>query len=453
MTTINGDKIRSGIREVVPQEGDPGSVPATKHATTWESGMTRHFQRYQRPEELELISHANCSYLSGHEPPTLLELKKHAQSLTIVIRKLTVNTKFGIPDAEAKDKSGRSHWRSYKFRDNEAFDWMNDLSKPYENDDAYHHFPLRGVHNEVRSEDDVHGITYHCPLPSAKRDVGSYVALLHHANEALEILDHEYSATGGILSLLPSHEGEDSSEMKGARNTLLGQWLLFQHHLIGRLHELEIEYSNACSALSWEAEIPKQIINKQTFEQRLQGHEVAHLQDKFILVNAGEASHKEIHRLLDEEERKMEERARQWADAGVMGERMFHNANDEGTEFLSEGLVKVDLTSRFYRVKGDGPQAAIFVLPAMEDQDSLMKTREMETNPGVVTVPMSKWPARVSDWERKYREKIHKADVNTELQPAVEMLKKENKKLKEEVRVLRMKEAGNYPRWGAGAGF
>lgn len=450
MATADGDNANShpNIRESIAQVGTPGSVPATNHATTWQCPASQHIRD---PAELKLLSHVNCSYLSGDQAPTLLELKKHAQSLSILIRKLTLQTTFGVPDAEANDMMGKSHWMNYRFKQNEAFDWLNDLSVPYENHDAFHHFPLHSLHNEVQSEDDIQGVKYHCPLHHATRDHSSHMALLHHANECLEILDHDHSAVGGLLALLPSHEG-DSEEMRWARNTLVGQWLLFQHYLIGRMHELEIEYANACSSLSWESEIPKQIVSKQTFEQRLEGHNVAHLQDKFILVNAGTPAHEEIHRLLDEEEKKMEERARQWADANVLGDRMSQEISNNDQELLSKGLVRVDLTSRFYRVKGNGPQAAVFVLPAIEHQGTLKRTMEMEKNPGVVTVPMSNWPVRVSEWERKYKEKIHKADVATEWEPAVQKLREENAQLQEEIRLLKIKEAGNYPRWGGTAG-
>ena len=441
-------KARSGIKETVPKDDQVFNyIPATNHATTYQSTLTR---LVPEPSELKRISHINCSYLSSNQAPTLLELKKHAQSLAILIRKLSIQTNFGVPDVGESGGANVADWKTLEFKQNEAFDWLSDLGTPYENPDGCHHLPLNSIQNEIAHEHDVEGATRHCPLPQADRATGSHMALLQHANECLEILDHEYSATGGLLSLLPSDD-DGSDETKHARNTLIGQWLLFQHHLIGRMHELEIEYANACSALSHEAEIPKQIINKQTFEERQRGHDVAHLQDKFILVNAGTPAHNEIHHLLDEKEKHMEERARQWHDAGVQGQRLF--TFDEDEDPLAEGIVKVDLVSRFYRVKGDGPEAAVFVLPAIEHQGSLQRTLDMERKPGVVSVPESKWPARVTDWERRYREKIYKADLETDWAATVEMLREENEALRKENQVLKMKEAGNYPTWGANTGF
>lgn len=441
-------KVRSGIKETVLKDDKVFNyIPSTNHATAYQSTFTR---LAAEPSELKRICHVNCSYLSGRQAPTLLDLKKHAQSLAILIRKLSIQSSFGVPDVKENGGVTATEWKTLDFKQNEAFDWLRDLGTPYENPDGCHHLPLNSIQNEIAHEDDVEGMTRHCPLPQAHRNPGSHMALLQHANECLEILDHEYSATGGLLSLLPS-EDDGSDETKHARNTLIGQWLFFQHHLIGRMHELEIEYANACSALSHEAEIPKQLINKQTFEERQRVHDVAHLQDKFILVSAGTPTHNKIHRLLDEKEKYMEERARQWHDAGVQGQRLF--TFDEDEDPLAEGIVKVDLVSRFYRVKSDGPEAAVFVLPAIEQQGSLKRTLEMERKPGVVTVPESKWPARVTDWERTYKEKIHKADLETDWAATVEMLREENEALKKENRVLKMKEAGNYPTWGAGAGF
>jgi len=161
----------------------------------------------------------------------LLELKQHAQSLAILIRKVSLSTTFGVIDNENYPKEGCVP----RFVENEAFDWLNDLSVPYANDDEHHNRPLWALHNHVASESELHGPEHHCPLASvherAKYDTESpepqpqvsYAHLTQHANECLSILDHDLADKGGIMALVPE---VNSVGFQNFENTLIGQLLL-----------------------------------------------------------------------------------------------------------------------------------------------------------------------------------------------------------------------------------
>lgn len=189
-------------------DGAPYFIPATEYSTAWACSWTDTEFGVLNDADLESLRHVNCSYLSSGRPPTLLALKQHAQALTNLIRKLCVSNTFGIVDEGGK--------RQPAFEKNEAFDWLKNLDKPYTNDDESHHLPLWALANQIEGEDEETGIECHCPLKiaqsfgplddgqSTRRPYSSHHNLVMHANACLEILDHEYSATGGLLSLLPS---------------------------------------------------------------------------------------------------------------------------------------------------------------------------------------------------------------------------------------------------------
>jgi len=88
-------------------------------------------------ELLHLFQHVNCSYLSTPGvAPSLLQLKQHAQSLTILIKNLTVSTSGGVIDnanipAVSDTQSSNQEEVEVEFRDGETYDWLNDLTKPY----------------------------------------------------------------------------------------------------------------------------------------------------------------------------------------------------------------------------------------------------------------------------------------------------------------------------------
>ncbi|OAR05639.1 hypothetical protein LLEC1_05329, partial [Akanthomyces lecanii] len=212
----------------------PPGVPATAYATAYANSWTDPANDFLSESDLALLAHVNCAYLSSpRHPPTLLGLKQHAQSLAVLIQRVSISHSRALVDEQGV-RSADEH-----FAANDAFDWLNDLRTPYKNDDESHHLPIKSLMNTVAQESEREGPLTHCPLhriaaPKSDGDDNDYddrpfsthQNLLLHANACLEILDHEYSATGGLMSILPSAFDGDAAQLEAARNTLLGQWLL-----------------------------------------------------------------------------------------------------------------------------------------------------------------------------------------------------------------------------------
>ncbi|GKT45730.1 uncharacterized protein ColSpa_05911 [Colletotrichum spaethianum] len=360
---------------------------------------------------IRLLRHVNCGYLSTHgHAPTLLALKQHAQALAILIVKLAPTTQY----AEINNQNNTRGRIRKSFRDNEAFDWLNDLSHPYQNDDEWHHKPLSDLMNQIRHQSDTQGIVHHCPLQPFGEDkerrtrphpYASHSALALHANECLEMLDHEYSATGGLMSLLPTDAETDSEEMSAVRNSLLGQWLLFNQHLVARMHDLELSYANALDVTAGEAAVPMQMLSKMGPDAS-SGRELAFPQDKWVLANAGDDVFDHLHRALDREEAQIDYKKEIWTANGTYGERMWNE--QRGGDLYARGLVFYDVLTRFYRLQGKG-KSTIFILPAHGVHPAVQQTRKLEITPTVVSVVTPMWPARVSDWESKYKDKLDEA--------------------------------------------
>ncbi|KAL2754255.1 hypothetical protein ACRALDRAFT_1063154 [Sodiomyces alcalophilus JCM 7366] len=423
-----------------------GAVPKTPYATEYVS-------RYSQVTEMDpqLLSHLNCSYFSTTGvAPTLLALKKHAQALAILIRQISVSTSFG--EVDGKNHAGGHAVR--RFRENEAFDWLNDLSTPYHTDDEWHHKPLVELMNQVESQTDVAGVVHHCPLTLSRqveqhpggqkvRPYANHAALTMHANECLEILDHEYSATGGLMSLLPTDADADREDMQAARNTLLGQWLLFNQHLVGRMHELELSYAQALDALQGEAAIPLQTLSKTAGSKGAGsdlGREIAFPQDRWILCNSGDDVFEYIHKVLDRQEALIEPKERIWKQRGVVGERMWRELR--GGDVYDRGLVAWDAKTRFIRLRGKAARRSpIFILPAHGEHPGAAETVRLEEAPKVVSVVTPTWPARTSDWERKYVDKLDRATkteiANLELGKEKDTLETKARLLEREVQSLR----------------
>ncbi|KAL2109679.1 hypothetical protein VUR80DRAFT_2141 [Thermomyces stellatus] len=421
-----------------------GYFPATDYASAY---MSRHSQNMLPKTALPCLKNLNCSYFShpGGRGPTLLALKQHAQALTVLIRHLSISTNMGEIDAAHKDPEARA------FQENEAFDWLNDLEKPYTNTDPLHHLPLTSLVNQLESQTDEGGPQFHCPLkeildadggkPDAiRKPYSTHHNLLMHASECLEVLDHEYSATGGIMSVLPTEDPEEAVDMKSARNSLVGQWLLFTQHLVARAHELETEYGKTLDLVAGEAIVPAQRLG------RLDpsgiptgvgnGREVAFPQDKWILANAGDDIFEHLHRLFDVQEGQYGERERIWRSAGLSGKRMW--MEERGGEEWSRGIVALDIVTRYYRLKGSGHQSTIFVIPAWQFHPRCTATAETEKKPTVVAVPQPLWPTRVSDWEARNRKKLDEGEAKrAELATVTKLVLQQSKQievLKEEVR-------------------
>ncbi|KAF5018478.1 hypothetical protein F66182_9532 [Fusarium sp. NRRL 66182] len=412
---------------------EPLHIASNPYATSYKSTWTLPGSGFLDPDERDLVQNLNCSYFSSGRAPTLLALKKHAQSLVNIIRKLAPSSGTLPVGTSDLDDGG------YEFEKNEAFDWLNNLDVPYENDDPSHHDPLWALKNTVKTDSETDGVQHHCPLTRVEdtsrwaekgathRPYMTHHDLVMHANECLEILDHEYSSTGGLMSILPIEDGdaEDKNEsqklsaeqIKGARNSILGQWLLHHQHLVARMHELEINYANAIDLLAGEAIIPHQILRRSGTDGISGGHEIAYPQDRYVLTNAGDHVTGYIHRLIDVAEAQIEQKEKLWKASGVSGERMW--LEERGGKVYAKGIVPIDLLTRFYRIKGKGHQSPLFVIPAAEQHPGVRQTRLAEERPTVVSVVTPTWPERVSNLEAKNRDRLDKAERTDALNRAL----------------------------------
>lgn len=274
--------------------------------------------------------------------------------------------------------------------------------------------PLNSLVNLVKQNSDEEGVIFHCPLTETDlkmveddhaqlvRPFQTHMTLLMHANECLERLDHEYSAMGGILGIIPTDKDEvtEHPELENVKATLVGQWLLHTQQLMCRMHELEIAYANAMDLLASEAIVPAQHLSVQGPDGR-SGREIVFPQDRWILANAGEDVFTFIHQMLDKSEAKGVSRDRQWSHRNVVGEAL-RDRNDEGEDYL-RGIAHVDLETRFYRLRGSG-HGPIFVLPAFSDRPNTSYTKEIENRPTVVTIPAPSNPDRTSAWDKRHRD-------------------------------------------------
>ncbi|KXX72842.1 hypothetical protein MMYC01_210478 [Madurella mycetomatis] len=129
-----------------------------------------------------------------------------------------------------------SRWSRMHERDIKEGRRAPSRTMPYTNGGPNHNKPLLTLANEVHDRHEAHGMRYHCPFAEARparakgekqRPYTNHHALIMHANACLERLDHEFSSTGGLLSILPTPQGHDEEDLGNARNSLLGQWLAF----------------------------------------------------------------------------------------------------------------------------------------------------------------------------------------------------------------------------------
>ncbi|TRX99001.1 hypothetical protein FHL15_000343 [Xylaria flabelliformis] len=356
-----------------------------------------------------LLEHVNCTYLSTPgRAPTLLALKQHAQSLAVLIS-LLAPAQFGRtfePPNEGKANGDAP------FAAEQAFDWLNDLQEHYHTEDSAHKKPLNALVNLVKSNSDTHGPKWHCPLDTAGiefpekhpfqqyRPYETHMTLLMHANEILERLDHEYSAMGGILGIIPldSEKVDEQRALKHAKTTLVGQWILYTQHLVVRMHELEIAYGNTLDLLANEAIVPLQHMSIHGPDGR-SGREIIFPQDRWILANAGEDVFTFIHQMLDRAEAHQDAQDEVFAEQHVLGDAAY--STNEQQKY--RGIVKVDLNTRFYRLRksGHGP---LFVLPAFGDRPNTKHTRDMENRPTVVTIPQPTTKEVINSWESKHKD-------------------------------------------------
>ncbi|OTB19898.1 hypothetical protein K445DRAFT_313687 [Daldinia sp. EC12] len=384
-------------------------------ATHWSKPYYSNHYHENPSSNPRMLDHVNCGYLSTPgRPPTLEALKQHAQSLAYLISTLAPSTIGAEVDNEnlpQQDEQGRVIHRD-TFPRHQAYDWLNNLQVPYDNIDKAHRMPLNSLVNLVRKNSDEEGVVFHCPLTETVPDLiendmhqlvrpfQTHMTLLMHANECLERLDHEYSAMGGILGIIPTDKEQvaEHPDLENVKSTLIGQWLLHTQHLVSRMHELEISYANALDILASEAIVPAQQLSVQGPDGR-SGREILFPQDRWILSNAGEDVFTFIHQMLDKNEAKGVSRDRQWFQKNVVGEAL--RDPDEDQDHL-RGIAHVDLQTRFYRLRGSG-HGPIFVLPAFSDRPNTSYTKEMENRPTVVTIPAPSMPDRTSAWDRRHR--------------------------------------------------
>lgn len=393
------------------------------------------------PELVSVLRHMNCSYLGQPgSPPTLLGLKQHARSLAKLIMLLDPSVNSGEVDGTRLDDGTGGDARR-KLGYGGAFDWLADLGVPYTNDDPSHHRPLNALTNEVRGRHDIGGTTYYCPLAEVPprrpkegtrneyylpdvvtKPFASHHNLVMHANEILERLDHEFSATGGLLSLVPP-DGEEgsapSAELVALKNSLLGQFLVFCQGLCVRTHELQIEHANLLDVMAGEAVAPAQALSRDGPDGR-KGREVVFPQDRWILANAGDDIFHELHAKFDRQEVLYEQKMAEYKKAGVSGTTDW--ALHRGGREYARGIIPLHIMTRYYRLAGKG-RSTIFVIPAAEAHPALKATRNIvETKPTVISVVQPRWPERVSTWEAKFQKKITAA---TETEKNVWALRRE----------------------------
>lgn len=393
-----------------------GYIRATDYAHPYRSVYSR-----VHPDEFaKLLRCLNCSYLSTPgTPPTLVALKQHAQALCNLILLLTPTMNgTGVIDVANVDlaQDGPSYHPTLpRYDQNEAFDFLTDLSKPYTNDDPHHHLPLTSLLNEVEGRSDVFGTAYHCPLKhdeDAKTPVhrakGQAISpyqnqhmLVMHANECLERLDHEYSTDGGLLAILPGDEAHEHADKKMARNTLLGQWLGFTQQLVRRQHELEISYGNALDVLAGDAVVPYATMGSMQPDGRDLGRQICFPQDRWVLANAGEDIWGYLHKALDNQELVAQVKEKEWKAKGVSGEKMWFEK--KGGKETARGIVHVTIPTRFYRLAGTG-HGTMFVVPGHDHHPGVAHTGMLEKYPKIIGTPMPTYPERVTALDKAMKE-------------------------------------------------
>ncbi|KAI0840893.1 hypothetical protein F5Y06DRAFT_232606 [Hypoxylon sp. FL0890] len=436
---MDTDEVMEDVRENIKNvgvtdvyEGMEGYVGPTHWAKPY---FSNHHHENPSATNSNMLGHVNCSYLSTPgRPPTLEALKQHAQSLTYLISTIIPGEMGAEIDNENRPFSlDGTGW----FDKNDAYDWLNNLREPYDNIDKAHRKPLNSLVNLVKWNSDERGVEFHCPLTELPvkraekysmepvRPFQTHMTLLMHANECLERLDHEYSALGGLLAILPTDRESvnENPDLPKAKSTLIGQWLLYTQHLVGRMHELEIAYANSLDLLASEAIVPAQHMSIYGPDGR-SGREIVFPQDRWVLANAGEDVFNFIHRLLDKKEVWLNSLDQAWIRQEVVGESL-HNVDDKDEGNL-RGIAYIDLSTRFYRLKGSG-HGPIFVLPAFADRPNTQYTKEMENRPTVVVLPTPTDPDQTTAWD-----KSHRGLEKTNLQQTIELsnLTRDNVNLK-----------------------
>ena len=442
-----------GAEDAVPYTWDGiGPAPAPKTPRDTINGVAPFSTPYKsvfstkpRPaqEVLECLQNVNCSYLSSGVAPNLLQLKQHAQSLTVLIKEMTVSQGSALIDNARAGLQGAG-----TFAANESFDWLNDLSTRYTTDDSHHLQPLTSILNTVEPDPRTGVARNICPLQRVVaegekiqlRPWATHESLIRHANELLERLDHEYSARGGLLSIFPTDM--QKADREKAEKTVLGQMIFWVQNLVQRIHHLERLYANALDILAKEAVVPTEALSAFGTQGR-KGREVVYPQDRFVLVNAGDDLWDFLNAEFERKEVADTAVDKSYRELGTTGEAIW--AERGGREF-AKGITCIDVYTRYYRLR-DHELKTIFVIPAHEIHPGTKVTREMEQQPTVVSVVKPVWPERMSVLEEKHKDDMAALNTNTQMlmremiknnlhEQELLLLGDANAKLREEKRVL-----------------
>ncbi|ETS82770.1 hypothetical protein PFICI_04646 [Pestalotiopsis fici W106-1] len=422
-------------------------------ATDWAIPYWASYLEENKHGHYEMFAHVNCGYLSTPgRPPTLEALKRHAQSLAHLISTIAPSSGPGEIDNVNSGASG-----AREFTQHEAFDWLNNLEEAYSSDDPAHHRPLNSLSNQARANSDIKGVEFHCPLdvPATQKSVKAEDAaketayqaerktrpfarhwnLLRHANDCLEILDHEFSATGGLLSILPTEHEVEAEQLDMAKNTLIGQWLTFTQALTNRMHNLEINYSNCLDALKGEAFIPSQHLSHEGPDGR-SGREIVFPQDRWVLANAGDDVQEWVHQILDKIQQAEDHTMVANRAVGIVGDGIWDTATE-----AERGLVSTDLVTRYYRIRGSASdRGPIFVLPGFADRPHVKYTRMMEDRPTVVGLVAPQEPKIIPSASALHDTYLAKmADLAAKDKDDCKAVRDENEKLKNDLKIQQEK--------------
>ncbi|KAI9745606.1 MAG: hypothetical protein M1818_001140 [Claussenomyces sp. TS43310] len=321
----------------------------------------------------KLLKHVNCNYLSTRgQAPTLLELKQHAQALSILIKHLTVST---APTAVDSTQDARKNSAIQAVR---AFDYLADLSREYINKDEAHALPLTGCMNILEDRGVLRrGGREHCPLhlapvverpDSVAMPYATQQALIKHADQVLERLDHEFGAEGGILGMLPLYEDGRPEANPLGRNTILGQWISYTRQLVNRVHELGQNLEEALEIVQGEAVVPKARLSQTPLDQRSEG--ALAVQDQWVVTFSD--------------------------DVVSHFEREFARLERATVEEQGSDMMTVIAPTRYARLRGG---KTIFIRPAAPDKPRAPR-------PAVVQVVKAEWRDRSSLWERNHAEEL-----------------------------------------------
>lgn len=402
----------------VPKKPFPPDAfePVDPFANPYKSVFTNNLRKIEPEPEglLACLKHVNCSYLSSDKPPNLLQLKQHAQSLTVLIREMTVSTKAGIIDNENANLP-----YARPFEDSQSFDWLNNLEEMYDIEDEHHNQPLTSILNMLERSPVTAENRNKCPLHELvdadalvqPYPLATHTRLIQHANELLERLDHEYSAQGGLLAIYPTNQKKEYREK--AEKTVLGQMIFWVQNLVQRIHHLERLYANALDLLAKEAVVPTETLSSLGTRGR-KGREVVYPQDKFVLVNVGDDLWDFLNAEFERKEVIDTQVDKNYRDLGTTGEKIW--AQRGGREF-AQGITYIDVYTRYYRLR-DNPLKTIFIIPAYEIHPGTLVTREIEQQPTVVSVVKPVWPERMSVLEQRHKDDMAELKLKRHELPA-----------------------------------